>query len=85
MVLRRGARSVLSYSWYERAGSLPSEWFRQAFAIDRSPLQRPSHVLAVRISTPIGVGAGPRALESAEARIREVRARLQPELEGFAR
>jgi hypothetical protein len=81
-ILRRGAKSVLSYSWYERAGSLPVEWIRHAAALDRSPLARPRHMLAVRISTSLGVG-GTR-LEAAESRIQRVRERLLPELDDFA-
>jgi len=84
-VLRRGARRVLSYSWYERAGSLPAEVLRHAFALDRSPLARPRHVLAVRLSTQIGYGGADRGrIDEAEARIRLVYERLAPELKGFA-
>ncbi|HKK51023.1 MAG TPA: exosortase/archaeosortase family protein [Myxococcota bacterium] len=82
LVLRRGAKRVLSYSWHERAGSLPEEWLRHALALDRSPLVRPSHMLAVRLSTPIG--RGPRRMEEAEGRIERVYARLAPELRDFA-
>jgi exosortase len=82
LILRRGARSVLSYSWYERAESLPVEWFRQAAAIDRSPLARPRHILAVRLSTNVANGSD--GLASAEARIRRAYERLAPELRDFA-
>ncbi len=82
MVLRRGARSVLSYSWYEREGSLASEWLRQATALDRSPMVRPEHMLAIRISTPLGPGGS--RVEQAERRIRAAWKRLAPELERYA-
>lgn len=82
MILRRGARSVLSYSWYERERALPVEWFRQAFALDRSPYVRPKHILAVRLSTTVGLGGA--RLAEAEDRIRRVYARLAPELEEYA-
>jgi len=78
MVLRRGGRSILSYSWYPRAGSLAAEGWRQALALDRSPLIRDEHMLAVRISTEIVRGEG--RLEEAEARIRKAWERLAPEL-----
>jgi len=82
MVLRRGARSVLSYSWIERRGSLPGEWFRQAAALDRSPLVRPAHMLAIRLSTTLGPGGS--NLREAEERIRRVWERLAPELIDYA-
>jgi len=82
MILRRGARSVLSYSWFERRESFGREWWRQAAALDRSPFVRPEHILAIRISTPIERGdAGGR---QAEARVRQAWLRLAPELEGYA-
>lgn len=82
MVLRRGARSVLSYSWFERRESFGREWWRQAAALDRSPFVRPEHILAIRISTPIERSdAGGR---QAEARVRQAWLRLAPELEGYA-
>ena len=83
MVLRRGARSVLSYSWIERRHSFPVEWFRQAAALDRSPLVRPGHMLAIRLSAAIGAGGS--GVEAAEARILEAWERLAPELAGYAR
>ena len=82
MLLRRGARSLLSYSWFERRGSFWSEWWRQAAALDRSPFVRPEHMLAIRISTPVDrddIGA-----RAAEARIRKAWLRLAPELPGYA-
>lgn len=82
LVLRRGAKSVLSYSWYEHAGGLATEWFRQAAALDRSPLVRSRHILAVRLSTNLGSGA--EGAERAERRIKRVYERLAPELENFA-
>lgn len=82
MILRRGGRRLLSYSWYPRAGSLAAEWFRQAAALDRSPFLRDEHMLAVRLSTPIGRGSD--ELDQAEQRIRKAWARLAPELEGYA-
>jgi exosortase len=82
LVLRRGAKSVISYSWYARSGSLATEWFRQAAALDRSPFVRPRHILAVRISTTVG-GQGSR-VDDAEERIRRAYDRLAPELEDFA-
>jgi len=82
MLLRRGARSVLSYSWIERRGSLPGEWFRQAAALDRSPLVRPAHMLAIRLSTTLGPGGS--NLREAEERIRRVWERLAPELIDYA-
>jgi len=82
MVFRRGARSVLSYSWIEGRGGLSAEWFRQAAALDRSPLAREDHMLAIRLSTHLGPdGSGVR---EAEARIREAWARLAPELVDYA-
>ncbi|MAG29516.1 MAG: hypothetical protein CL908_01325 [Deltaproteobacteria bacterium] len=82
-VLRRGARVVLSYSFYERAGGLPAEWLRQAAALDRSPFVRPAHMLAIRISTSLGPGGS--RVEEAEARIRRAWALLEPELADYAR
>ena len=82
MLLRRGARSLLSYSWFERRESFWREWWRHAAALDRSPFVRPEHILAIRIVTPVEpTVAGERA---AEARVRAVWARLAPELEGYA-
>ena len=82
MVLRRGARSVLSYSWYERAGSLATEWLRQAAALDRSPFARDEHMLAIRISAPFGRGRA--TIDQAEERIRRVWTQLEPALQGYA-
>ena len=82
VVLRRGARSVISYSWYERAGSLTAEWLRQAAALDRSPFARDEHMLAIRISAPFGRGRA--TIDQAEDQIRQVWARLRPALEGYA-
>ncbi len=82
MVLRRGGRSVLSYSWIDRRGRFLAEWFRHAAALDRSPLVRPAHMLAIRISTPIESGAASEVM--AEHRIREAWNRLAPQLVGYA-
>jgi exosortase len=82
LVLRRGAKMVVSYSWYARAESLPVEWIRQAAALDRSPFVRPEHILAVRISANLGSHGSQR--EAVEARIRKVYERLEPALESFA-
>ena len=82
MLFRRGARSLLSYSWFERRESFGREWWRQAAALDRSPFVRPEHILAIRFSTPVDRGdAGAR---DAEARIRQAWLRLAPELDGYA-
>lgn len=82
MVLKRGARSLLSYSWFERREGFWQEWWRQAAALDRSPFVRPEHILAIRISTPVDRSdAGARA---AESRVRQAWLRLAPELEGYA-
>ncbi len=83
MVLRRGAGSMLTYSWIERRASLPIEWFRQAAALDRSPLVRPGHMLAIRLSTRYGLGGS--QVEKAEERIRSAWKRLAPELVDYAR
>lgn len=82
MVLRRGARSVLSYSWIERRGNLAEEWFRQAVALDRSPLARPQHMLAIRLSTILEPGGS--NSKRAEERVRQVWERLAPELIDYA-
>lgn len=82
MLLRRGARTVLSYAWFERRGSFWQEWWRQAAALDRSPFVRPEHILAIRISTPVERGEA--SLRDAEARVRRAWSRLAPELEGYA-
>ena len=82
MILRRGARTVLSYSFYLRDSSLPVELLRHGLAIDRSPLARDERILALRISTPLGPGGSRR--EEAEARLRSVWARLAPELRDYA-
>jgi hypothetical protein len=82
MVLRRGARLVLSYSWIERRGGVAAEWFRQAAALDRSPLARSGHMLAVRLSTHLGDGEA--GISGAEERIRHIWERLAPELTNYA-
>jgi len=82
MILRKGAQSVLSYSWIEREHGVVREWLRSAAALDRSPFHRPEHMLAIRISTPLGPG-GTR-VDQAESRIRAAWARLEPELEEYA-
>jgi len=82
MLFRRGARSLLSYSWFERREGFWREWWRQAAALDRSPFARPERILAIRISTPVDRDdAGAR---DAEARIRQAWLRLAPEIEGYA-
>jgi exosortase len=80
--LRRFTRSVLSYSWVERAGATPSEWFRQSFGLDRSPLARPKHMLAIRIST--GISPDGSSSHDAEERIRSAWRLLAPQLEAYA-
>jgi exosortase len=82
MVLRRGARRVVSYSWIEGSGSLPVEWFRKAAALDRSAFVRANHMLAIRLTTDFGPGVP--AVDAAEGRIRRVWERLEPELIGYA-
>ncbi len=82
MLLSRGARSLLSYSWFERRESFGREWWRQAAALDRSPFVRPEHILAIRISTPIERSES--GARDAEARVRQAWARLAPELPGYA-
>ena len=82
MILRKGAHSVLSYSWIEREQGIPREWLRSAAALDRSPFHRPAHMLAIRISTPLGPG-GTR-IDQAESRIRAAWAKLAPEIESYA-
>ncbi len=83
MVLRRGRRIVLSYSWIERRGSLIGEWFRQALALDRSPFARKDRMLAIRLST--GPGHGDEHAKDSERRIRSAWTQLAPALEGYAR
>ena len=73
---------MLTYSWIERSGSLPVEWFRQAAALDRSPLVRPAHMLAIRLSARLGPSAS--GIEAAEQRIRRAWLQLAPELVGYA-
>jgi len=83
MVLRHGARAVVSYSWFERRGSFWREWWRQAAALDRSPFARPDHILAIRLATPLErIDAAAEA--AADARVRQIWARLAPELAGYA-
>ena len=82
MILRRGTRSVLSYSWIERRGGLVNEWFRQAVGLDRSPFARPHRMLAIRLSTQIGATDAER--DAAERRIRAAWRRLGPHLAGYA-
>jgi exosortase len=82
LILRRGAKSVLSYSWFERDRGLLVEWLRQALAVDRSPLARSHHMLALRLSADLGVGGA--GVDAAEARLRQVYAGLAPELADFA-
>jgi exosortase len=84
MLLARGARSVLSYSWVERRGSWLAEWFRQAAALDRSPFVRSEHMLAIRLSTRVAPDGSRSAMDEAESRIRRVWKRLAPELDGYA-
>ena len=82
VLLERSGRRELSYSWYVRAGSFAGEWFRQALALDRSPLEREEHILAVRISVPIV--RGDTRIDEAEERVRRAWRRLAPQLEGYA-
>ena len=82
MLLERGGKRVITYSWYLRAGSLAEEWWRQALALDRSPFEREEHILAIRFSAPIP--RGETALREAEDRIRRAWERLAPELAGYA-
>ena len=82
VLLERSGRQELSYSWYVRAGSFAGEWFRQAWALDRSPFERDEHILAVRITIPII--RGETQLHEAEDLARRAWRRLAPELEGYA-
>ena len=89
MVFRRGARSLLSYSWITRREDLALEWLRQAVALDRSPFVRPAHMLAIRLVTSLGSNNPANhqkgSLEAAEERIRRVWTSLSPELKGYGR
>ena len=82
MILRRGGRAIVSYSWYPRARGLLVEGWRQAFALDRSPFVRDEHMLAVRLSSPFGRGAG--TLEEADQRLRDAWKLLSAELKNYA-
>ncbi|HPG24421.1 MAG TPA: exosortase/archaeosortase family protein [Myxococcota bacterium] len=81
-VLRRGVRTLVSWSWYVRDRGVLRETFRHALALDRSPFVRPRHVLAIRLTTAVGRRGAD--LEAAEALLRAAWARLAPELEGYA-
>ena len=54
----------------------------QLGALDRSPLEREEHILAVRISVPIV--RGDTRVDEAEERVRRAWRRLAPQLEGYA-
>ena len=85
MMFRRGARTVLSYSWIEGRGGPAEEWFRHAVALDRSPFARADPMLAIRLTADVGVEGGVRSLAAAEERIRRAWNLLAPELDGYAR
>lgn len=82
MLLQRGGRLTLSYSFDLRAGGLASEWLRHATGLDKSPWHRDEHMIAIRIAT--RVHRSDEDASAADARIRRLWARLAPELEGFA-
>jgi exosortase len=84
MLLRRGPRLVLSYSWVERRKGWFVEWFRQAAALDRSPFVRPDHMLAIRFSTNVDADGSRVAMAESERRIREIWELLRPELVEYA-
>ncbi len=75
LVLRRGAKRVLSYSWYEPSPNLLSEFFWHALALGSSPFARPETAVAIRLST--RVDGSQSELES-EARLARAYERLKP-------
>ena len=83
VLLERSGRQEVSYSWYLREGSLAAEWARQALGLDRSPLERDEHILAIRISAPVVRGEEARLRET-EARILRAWQQLAPQLDGYA-
>ena len=54
--LKRGAKQVLSYSWYEGGKGFFIELLRHWLAMERSPFARSAPVLAIRISIPTDRG-----------------------------
>lgn len=82
MLLKRGGRSIVSYSGYPRSRGLLIENWRQAAALDRSPFIRDEHMLAVRLSTGFGRGAG--TLDEADQRMRDAWKKLSSALDGYA-
>jgi len=80
LILRRGAKRVLSYSWYEPAPSFPNEFLRHALALDRSPFARPETAVAIRLSTTLGKH---REDAKAEARLIRIYERLRPILDSL--
>jgi exosortase len=75
LVLRRGARRLLAYSWYEPRPAMPIEVLRHALALDRSPFARTDETVAVRLATRIRGKSSP---EDAEARLQKVYDRIEP-------
>jgi EpsI family protein len=75
ILARSRERRVLSFSWYERTGSVFNETLRALLAADQSSLRRPKPGRVTRISTPVTPEPGGR--EAAEARLRAFAASLE--------
>jgi len=82
MLFRRGASTVLSYSWYEPAPSLVGELFRHALALDRSPFAREQEIVAIRLASRVRNEA---EVSEVEARMRRVYTRIRPTVDELGR
>lgn len=75
LLFRRGASTVLSYSWYEPAPSFFGELVRHALALERSPFARGEEILAIRLVSSV---RRYEEIGKAESRMRRLYERLLP-------
>jgi len=75
VLFRRGASSILSYSWYEPVPGLLVELIRHALALDRSPFARDEEIVAIRLASRV---RNEGEVVEAEARMRRVYDRIRP-------
>jgi len=78
-ILRKGAKRLLVYHWYEGTRGRVDEVVRAMLALDSSPFRRDEEGVVVRMSTPIA-GGTEASVEDAAARLEDLYARLRTRL-----
>ena len=78
VLFRRGAKQMLSFSWYEPRPSWVESFLRHALALDRSPVAPRAPGIAIRLATLVSRGESEAV---AEARLETIYQRLRGSLD----